>query len=202
MSFPVIWPKAPEGPGRILEVSVYYAEDQQGVSHDVQASVASNPGPRQSITGPDPTQEKTHPVLRLADWASASDYETHVASRPTAAGTTTTTHLVPIPGGPATTPPSAWYMVSGMRTPDKNKPALAASLDAYLRGIFHCGEFAPVFHHVGVSLTDPEVVLSVQGWPSKGEAEKYWFHKIHWDYNPAVKDLMVVDFGPFQFSER
>jgi hypothetical protein len=77
-------------------------------------------------------------------------------------------------GGPATTPVAAWYMVTGMRCLKKDQEALAASLDAYLRGIFHCGKFAPVFHHFGVSKTDPDLVFSVQGWPSREAADEYW----------------------------
>jgi hypothetical protein len=126
---------------------------------------------RQCIVGSDPTQDKTKPILRLADWETVSEYEAHAAS---GASPPTSIHLVEIPGGPATTPRSAWYLVSGMRTPDKHQPALAASLDAYLRGIFHCGDFSPIFHHVGVSKTDPQMVISVQGWPSREAAEHYW----------------------------
>lgn len=65
-------------------------------------------------------------------------------------------------------------MVTGMRCPRKDQEALAAAIDAYLRGIFHCGKFAPVFHHLGVSKTDRDMVLSVQAWPSREAAEEYW----------------------------
>lgn len=128
-----------------------------------------------------------------------------------------TTHGIDIRGGPATTPAAGWYMVSGMRCPEENMAALSAALDAYLRGIFHCGTFMPVFHHLGVSRTDPQMVLSVQGWPSREAAEEYWHvsvlsvkittsrvdtnvakSKEHWAFYPAVKDLMVMDLGPFQ----
>ncbi|KAB5525516.1 hypothetical protein GE09DRAFT_473298 [Coniochaeta sp. 2T2.1] len=113
---------------------------------------------RQSLTGID-TAQGTNSVIVLRDWAD----------QPSSG-----THALDMSGGPSTTPAAAWYMITGMRTPLQNQDALAAAIDAYLRGIFHCGTFSPVFHHVGVSKTDPEMVLSVQGWPSREAAEEYW----------------------------
>ena len=155
-------------------------------------------------------------VFSLTDWTSGSDRDARLASMHLEASKKTT-HVIDIRGGPATTPAAAWYMVAGMRCSEENKAALAAALDAYLRGIFHCGTFRPVFHHVGVSKTDPQMVLSVQGWPSRQEAEEYWHvsvlsvkittsfvntnvakSKEHSAFYPAVKGLMAMDLGPFQ----
>lgn len=130
--------------------------------------------PRQCLAGPDPTKE-TNTILRFADWISSSEYDAYLSSaaRPQA-DKDGVAHLIDICKGPSTTPLAAWYLFSGMRCPKKNQAALAAGLDAYLRGIFHCGTFAPVFHHVGVSQSDPELIISVQGWPSREAADEYW----------------------------
>ncbi|OBT54400.1 hypothetical protein VE04_10333 [Pseudogymnoascus sp. 24MN13] len=211
MTFPLIWPKVPNGPGRILEFSVrrggddvvenvlslsLATEEKQptNLTPFLQREVTNHHVHRQARSGPDPTQE-TSAILSLTDL----DCDTQLASsEQLASNRETTTHSIDIPEGPATTPVAGWYMVGGMRCPEENKAALAASLDAYLRGIFHCGTFAPVFHHVGVSRTDPAMVLSVQGWPTREAADEYWHSKEHWAFYPAVKDLMVMDLGPFQ----
>ncbi|KAB5554318.1 hypothetical protein GE09DRAFT_1221834 [Coniochaeta sp. 2T2.1] len=168
VTFPLIWPKVANGPGRILEFSV--------------GDVHKPENARQSLTGID-TAQGTNSVIVLRDWAD----------QPSSG-----THALDMSGGPSTTPAAAWYMITGMRTPLRNQDALAAAIDAYLRGIFHCGTFSPVFHHVGVSKTDPEMVMSVQGWPSREAAEEYWDSDIHWAFDPAVRDMMVIDFGPFK----
>jgi hypothetical protein len=54
------------------------------------------------------------------------------------------------------------------------RPALAAAMDAYLRGIFTCGKFKPVFHHIVESKENPGMIISMQGWNSADELHEYW----------------------------
>jgi hypothetical protein len=79
-----------------------------------------------------------------------------------------------IPKGSETTPKAGYYLCNLMKTSLRDQPALAAGLDAYLRGVFTCGVFKPVFHHVAVSREDPQIVISLQGWPSRAEGREYW----------------------------
>jgi hypothetical protein len=80
-----------------------------------------------------------------------------------------------IPQGSDTTPEAKYYLCNLMKATPENQPALAAALDAYLRGIFSCGAFKnAVFHHIAVSREDPEIIVSLQGWPSKEEGKEYW----------------------------
>jgi hypothetical protein len=61
-----------------------------------------------------------------------------------------------------------------MKVTKAQQPALAAALDAYLRGVFHCGAFEPVFHHNVVSREDPEIIVNIQGWPNRDAGREYW----------------------------
>jgi hypothetical protein len=73
-----------------------------------------------------------------------------------------------------TTPKSAWFLCKIVKSPISKQPALAASIDAYLRGVFCCGRFNPIFYHFLPSEEDPEIFLSLQGWPSEEEGRAYW----------------------------
>ena len=72
------------------------------------------------------------------------------------------------------TPQAGFYFVNLMPVPVDKQPALAAAINAYLRGIFYCPDHKPVFHHIAVSKEDPEVIVSFQGWPTEETAWHYW----------------------------
>ncbi|KAF2431208.1 hypothetical protein EJ08DRAFT_191644 [Tothia fuscella] len=92
-----------------------------------------------------------------------------------------------------TTPKAGYYLINVMRVKKAKQPALAAALDAYLRGVFHCGEFEPVFHHNFLSREDPEIYVNVQGWPSREAGREYWTSKIHTNFFPAVVEMLSMD---------
>lgn len=79
-------------------------------------------------------------------------------------------------GGASTVlpPKSAFYLCGIVRSPRKDHPALAASIDAYPRGVFCCGRYNSIFYHFLPSEQDPEIFLSLQGWPSEREGREYW----------------------------
>lgn len=85
-----------------------------------------------------------------------------------------TSHTIELPTGTAQTPKAGWYLCAGMYFAKAKRPALASAMDAYLRGIFSCGKFKPVFHHIAESKENPGMIVSIQGWDSAAEAHEYW----------------------------
>jgi hypothetical protein len=76
--------------------------------------------------------------------------------------------------GPSSTPRAGYYFVNLLRCPKQNLPAIAAAMDGFVRGAYHCGTFKMIFDHLIVSEEDPEIVLSLQGFSSEEDAKFYF----------------------------
>jgi hypothetical protein len=76
--------------------------------------------------------------------------------------------------GPGSEEPSTYFLLNLMRCPKDRQDTLAAAMDAYLRGIYHCGEFKLLFHHLAIAKENPEIIVSFQGYPTAEDAKHYW----------------------------
>jgi hypothetical protein len=90
------------------------------------------------------------------------------------------------------TPKANWYLCKIVKSPRESQPALAAAIDAYLRGVFHCGRFNPVFYHFLPSEEDSEIFLSLQGWPSAEEGQEYWDVSYKYQTYPHELSMLTV----------
>jgi hypothetical protein len=172
-TYPVLWPTK-QGPGRITRLFAITVDEYESVKDKTYLFVLS------------PVAKDVEKFLLLVD-APLGDENTTIKGNwqfqrchtqmlntfsdiPNAQ----LLYTIELPGSTATTPKSGYYLCNLMKSPPQNHKAICASLDAYLRGIFYCGVFDPVFHHIAVTHEDPEIVISFQGWPNKAAGQIYW----------------------------
>jgi hypothetical protein len=77
-------------------------------------------------------------------------------------------------GGPTSTPQTGYYLINLLRCQKQNLPILAAAMDAYSRGVYHCGTFKMIFNNLITAEEDPELIMSLQGFPSERDAMFYF----------------------------
>ncbi|KAK2748997.1 hypothetical protein FQN57_007280 [Myotisia sp. PD_48] len=168
---------------------------------------------RQTLVAPD-TNVDDNLVVVSADWISKAErdaFDGHpdltragqefmslLDNSPEAPSPSPVVYHFDFPTGPATTPIAGTYILCFMKCPVANQPAFAATMDAYLRGIFLPDKFDSVFHHMAVAREDPEIVVSFQGWKTKKEADEYMIAKEHTDFYPAVSNLVTISLPIYQ----
>jgi len=189
-TLPVLYPEDQSGPGRTT-LMVQLKSTSQDVSSLRSLLKLLNSSALQVLHSP--TVADANTTVIIADFPSPSDAQKVLDDsefQKLVKGQEAATFEYK--GSLEKTPKCGWYSFSYMKSKKEKQPALAAMLDAYLRGIFHCGTFEPIFHHVTMSREDPDIMISLQGWPSKEQGDHYWNHQIHKAVYPAVADLTHI----------